>query len=274
MKTALCLCLGLLSGPWTDPAPAQQPPRQLLEGVGIDQRLDAQVPGDLALRDETGQTVHLGDYFGSKPIVLVLVYFRCPKLCPMVLENLTSGLRGIPDMNVGEQFSVVTVSFDPHDTPAEAMKKKQTYVESYGRPGAAEGWHFLTGDQPDIDRLTETVGFHYKYDAKNDMYIHASGIMILTPEGKIARYLLGAQYRPRDLRLGLVEASQNKIGTPVDQVLLYCFHYDPTVGKYTANVMGLLQLAGIVTLVCIGAFFLGLRRYRRRQAAQQAAAPS
>lgn len=274
MKIAFVLCLGLVAGPWTDPAPAQQPPRQMLEGVGIDQQLDAQVPGDLTFRDETGKAVRLGDYFGGKPIVLVLVYFRCPKLCPMILENLTSGLRGVPDMNVGEQFNVIAVSFDPHDTPAEAMKKKQTYVESYGRPGAAEGWHFLTGEQPEIDRITDATGFHYKYVARDDMYIHAAGIMILTPEGKIARYLLGATYRPRDLRLGLVEASENKIGTPVDQVLLYCFHYDATQGKYTANVLAIMQLAGVVTLVCIGAFFLALRRHRRRHAAQQAAAPS
>jgi protein SCO1/2 len=235
--------------------------------VGIDQRLDGQVPADLEFRDETGRTVHLGDYFGRKPIVLALVYFRCPMLCTLVLNGLLEGLRGMPDMNIGEQFEVLTVSFDPKDTPEAAAKKKQSFVESYARPGVAEGWHFLTGQQPAIDRLTAAVGYRYKYDEKLDQYIHPAAIMILTPDGRITRYFYGIKYASRDVRLGLVEASQGKIGTPTDQILLYCFHYDPTVGKYTANILRIMQFVGVVTIGLLGVFFLALRRRQRRKAA-------
>jgi protein SCO1/2 len=232
----------------------------ILRDVGIDQRLNEQIPLDLVFRDEAGRTVRLGDYFDEKPVILVLAYYRCPMLCNQVLNGLVDSLRGIP-FDMGGQFRVVTVSFDAREQPAQAAAKKANYVASYGRPGTEGGWHFLTGEQESIDRLTWAVGFRYAYDPKQDQFAHASGIMVLTPKGKIARYFYGIQYPSRDLRLGLVEASEEKIGSPVDQVLLLCYHYDPATGKYTLAVMGLVRLCGALTLVVLGTF-LGRSWYR------------
>jgi protein SCO1/2 len=231
-----------------------------LRGVGIDQRLDEQVPLDLQFRDEAGQTVRLGDCLGGKPAILVLAYYRCPMLCTQVLNGLVDGLRGVP-FSIAEQFNVVTVSFDARETPELAAAKKASYVEEYGRPRAAAGWHFLTGEQASIDCLTQAVGFRYRYDPAQDQFAHASCILVLTPQGRVARYFYGIRYPPRDLRLGLVEASASKIGSPVDQVLLFCYHYDPATGKYTAAAMSFVRLGGALTLaVLAGALLLAWRR--------------
>jgi protein SCO1/2 len=238
----------------------------LLRGVRIDQRLGERVPLDLVFRDEAGHPVQLGDYFHDKPVILVLAYYRCPRLCTQVLNGLLDSLNGLPAFDVGDKFDVLTVSFDPRETPELARAKKQAYVESYGRPGAAEGWHFLTGEQASIERLTEAVGFYYEYDPRTDQFAHASGIMVLTPKGEIARYFYGINYPPRDLRLALVEASGNKIGSPVDQLLLFCFHYDPATGKYTATVMNLVRVTGILTVLTLGAVFAITWQRERRKA--------
>jgi protein SCO1/2 len=241
-----------------------QLPRSL-EGVGFDQRLDSQVPLDAVFRDEAGDAVELGHYFGDRPVILVLAYFRCPMLCTEVLNGLTRCLLDVP-LEMGKDFDVVTVSFDTRDTPEMATAKKQTYLDRYGRRGAAEGWHFLTGTQASIDRLTQAVGFRYRYDPRNDQFAHASGIMVLTPSGKIARYFYDICYSPRDLRLGLVEAGQGKIGSAVDQVLLFCFHYDPNEGKYGPTVMNIVRAGGILTVLSICGFVSLLWRQERRKA--------
>jgi protein SCO1/2 len=234
---------------------------RMLENVGIDQRLGEQLPLDTSFVDESGNHVRLGDYFGKKPVVLALVYYTCPMLCNQVLNGLTSGLD-VLSFDIGKDFEVVTVSFDPRETPELARDKKQTYIDWYKRPGAAEGWHFLTGDQASIAKLTDAVGFHYKYDAATKQFIHASGIMLATPGGKLARYFYGVEYAPKDLRLGLVESSENKIGNPVDRLLLYCYHYDPASGKYGAVAMNILRLAGIATIIGLVAMMLFLKRRR------------
>ena len=230
----------------------------------FDQKLDEQAPLDLQFADETGKTVKLGDYFGKKPVILVLAYYRCPMLCTAVLTGLNDAMREIP-FTVGKEFNVLTVSFDPRETPELAAKKKENYVANYGRPGAAEGWHFLTGKQDAIDKLTEAVGFHYEYDAKNDMFYHPAGIMVLTPAGKISRYFFDVKFVPRDLRLGLIEASAEKIGSPTDAVLLYCFHYDPDKGKYSANILAFVRIGGVLTIVGLAGMIWFLMRVQRRR---------
>ena len=222
-----------------------------LQNVGIEQHLDEQIPADLNFRDETGKPVRLGDYFGKKPMILNLVYYNCPMLCGEVLSGLESSLR-VLKFDVGKEFDVLTISFDPRETPDMATKKKAEFLKRYGRAGAAEGWHFLTGPQESIDALTKAAGFQYQYDPKTGQFAHATAIMILTPEGKIAQYYYGVEYAPKDLRLGLIQASENKIGTLADQVLLYCYHYDPTTGKYGAIISRVLKLAGIATLLGLG----------------------
>lgn len=233
----------------------------MLENVGIDQRLGEQLPLDVKFRDENGSTVQLGDYFGKKPVVLTLVYYSCPMLCNQVLNGLTSALD-VLSFDIGKEFDVVTVSFDARETPDLASNKKETYIQWYKRPGASEGWHFLTGDKASIDKLTEAAGFHYKFDPATNQFVHASGIMLATPDGKLARYFYGIEYAPKDLRLGLIEASEKRIGNPVDRLLLYCFHYDPAAGKYSAAVMNILRLAGVATFTGLIAMIWLLRRKR------------
>jgi protein SCO1/2 len=228
-----------------------------LQGVGIDQKLDQQIPLDLTFTDEFGQQVPLSKYFHSgKPVLLALVYYRCPMLCTQILTGVASGLKAV-SLDPGKDFEVVSISFDPKDTPETAASKKQLYMRRYGRPGTANGWHLLTGTEASIKALTDAVGYHYKYDPATDQYAHASGIMIVTPDGRLSRYFYGVEYAPRDVRLGLVEASQNKIGNPVDQILLFCYHYDPVTGKYGAVVMNLVRFAG-AAFVLIGGAFLAL----------------
>jgi len=231
-----------------------------LKSVGIEQRLDEQVPLDLDFYDETSEVVSLGKYLTGKPVILVLAYYRCPMLCNEVLNTLRDcmGSRQF-GLNLGEDFQVVTVSFDPAEKPDRAAAKKANYVESVqglGQSAADEGWHFLTGSRASIKALTEAVGFHYTYDQEKDQFAHASGIMVLTPQGKISRYFLGLDYPPKFVRLALVGASENKIGTPVDQVLLLCYHYDPVAGKYTLAVMSFVRAGGALTLSALAAFLL------------------
>lgn len=232
---------------------------RVLEDVGIDQKLDTQLPLDLIFRDESGATVRLGDYFGKRPVVLSLVYFNCPMLCNQVLNGLTGSMDTL-SFDIGKEFDVVTVSFDPRETPELAREKKETYIKWYKRPGAADGWHFLTGDKHEIDKLAAAVGFRYHYDPATNQFAHASGIMLATPQGKLARYFYGIEYAPRDLKLGLIEASENRIGSPVDKLLLYCYHYDPAAGKYGPVVMNLIRLGGAATMIGFVAMVFWMRR--------------
>jgi protein SCO1 len=266
MVRALIVPLALLTLlPPSARAQSALPP--VLRQVDFEQRLDAQVPLDVQFKDEHDQTVRLGQYFGDKPVILVLAYFRCPMLCTEVLNGLVRAMLDLR-FEAGKEFTVLTVSFDPRETPAMAAAKKKTYVERYGRPGAAEGWHFLTGSEDSIQRLTQAVGFRYTYDAKHDQFAHSSGIMLLTPEGRISRYFYDINYPARDLRLGLVEASEHKIGSPVEKILLFCFHYDPMEGRYGPAVMNLVRLGGVLTMVSLALFMGILWRQERRKAAR------
>jgi protein SCO1/2 len=248
------VCLGQTSRP------------SILNEVGIDQKLDAQVPTDLVFKDESGNDVRLGSYFGSRPIVLSLVYYKCPMLCTLVLNDLTHALVSMPStMSVGEQFDVITVSFDPRETPELAAGKKRQYLREYRRAGGEHGWHFLAGDEASIRKLTDAVGFRYVWDAQYSQYAHASGIIVLTPQGRIARYFYGIDYRAKDLRLALTEASQGTISSPVERVLLYCFHYDPATGKYGFAIMNILRAGGLLTVAAIGSFWFVMHRRARQQ---------
>ena len=254
-----CFGQGMTQGIMSPPANVRPPG---LKNVGIEQHLDEQIPPGLTFRDETGESVRLGDYFGKKPAILNLVYYQCPMLCGEVLSGLESALR-VLKFDVGKEFDVLTVSFDPHETPDMGTKKKAEFLKRYGRPGAADGWHFLTGPQESIDALTKAAGFQYQYDPKTGQFAHSTAIMVLTPEGKIAQYYYGVEYAPKDLRLGLIQASENKIGNLADQVLLYCYHYDPTTGKYGAIIARVLQLSALATILIMGIFMTALIRHGR-----------
>ena len=264
--TPSALGQGITQGPMSPPANVRPPG---LKNVGIEQHLNEQIPPALTFRDETGKAVTLEDYFGKKPIILNLVYYQCPMLCSEVLTGLESALR-VLKFDVGKEFDVLTVSFDPKETPQMAAAKKAEYLKRYGRAGAAEGWHFLTGPAASIDALTKASGFQYQYDPKSGQFAHSTAIMVLTPEGKIAQYYYGVEYAPKDLRLGLIQASENKIGTVVDQVLLYCYHYDPDTGKYGAIISRVLSIAGAATLLILG----GTVTPRFRQFMRQVAGPA
>jgi protein SCO1 len=231
----------------------------LLKGVGIDQKLDGQIPLDLTFRDEQGRPVQLGQYFGQKPVVLSLAYYNCPMLCTQVLNGLETGLKELK-MDAGKQFNVLTISIDPSEKPTLAAAKHDLYTGIYAHPGAGDGWHFLTGDEPQIRRLADALGFRYAYDPETKQFAHASAIMVLTPDGRISRYLYGIEYRERDLRLALVEASHGKIGSPVDQILLFCYHYDPIAGKYGLLISRVIKAGGILTVLALGLMILWLSR--------------
>ncbi len=236
-----------------------------LKKVAFDQRLNALLPLDAVFRDESGATVALGDYFHhNKPVVLSLVYYDCPMLCTLVLNGLTGAMKGM-SLEPGKDYDLVTVSFNPKETPQLAAAKKKSYIERYGHPEAASAWHFLTGDAGSIKRLTEAAGFHYVYDPQTGTYAHATGIMIVTSDGHLAKYLYGIEYAPRDIRLALVGASAGRIGNPVDQVLLYCYHYDPRSGKYGLVVMNVIRLAGVATVVVLGSFVAVMAARERRK---------
>src|SRR5579863_4802616 len=230
-----------------------------LKNVGIEQHLNGEIPRDLNFRDETGKSVRLGDYFGKKPLILNLVYYQCPMLCGEVLSGLESALR-VLKFDVGKEFDVLTVSFDPKETPEMAAARKAEMLKRYGRAGAADGWHFLTGSQASVDALTKAAGFDYEYDPKTGQFAHATAIMVVTPEGRIAQYYYGVEFAPKDLRLGLVQASQNKIGSIVDEVLLYCYHYDPDTGKYGAIISRILKIAAGATIFMLGTFLMVMFR--------------
>lgn len=240
-----------------------------LQGVGIEQKLDQQLPLDVTLKDEAGRDVRLSSFFHQgKPVLLAFVYYRCPMLCTQILTGVESTLKAVT-FNPGKDFEVVAVSFDPKDTPEIAAAKKQTYVHRYNRPNTANGWHFLTGDEKNVKALTDAAGFYYKYDPKTDQYAHASAIIIATPDGRLSRYFYGVEYAPRDVRLGLVEASQNKIGSPVDAALLFCFHYDPATGKYGAIAMNILRGSAALFALIGGTFLLIVIRRDMRSGKQR-----
>jgi len=232
---------------------------EILREVEISQRLDAQVPRDIVFRDEQGQEKPLASFLRGKPVILSLVYYECPMLCTLVLNGLTSALKTI-SMSVGDEFDIVTVSFDPEEGPALAAAKKQSYLERYRRVGAESGWHFLTGEAESINRLAEAVGFGFRYDPEIDEFAHAAAIVVLTPEGKVSRYFYGVEYPPRDLRLGIVEAASGKIGTAVDQFLLFCYRYDPNTGAYTPIVMNIIRLGGAITVIALAILIVVMRR--------------
>src|SRR4029079_15205882 len=243
--------------------PAQAGMPELLQEVGLDQKLNAQIPLNLTFKDESGRTVKLGDFFGNRPVILTLNYFECPMLCTEVLNGLTGALSTL-NFSIGKDFDVVTVSFNPRDTPALASAKKANYVRRYRRDGAAEGWHFLTGNEPEISVLTRAVGFRYAYNKAVGEYAHASGIMVVTPDGRLSRYFYGIEYGPRDLKLALMESANHKIGSPVDQLLLACFPSDPSAVKYSVAVMRVVRAGGVATLLVIGGTVVMLRRRERR----------
>jgi protein SCO1 len=241
--------------------PSSQLPRAL-RAIGFDQNIDQHVPLDTTFRDESGASVRLGDYFGKRPVVLVFAYYDCPMLCTLVINGLSSAL-GVLTLVPGKDFEIVTVSFNPRDTPAAATAKKAAYLERYKQPGASESWHFLTGDESSIERLTQAAGFRYAWDADTKQFAHPSGIIVLTPDGRLARYLFGIEYGPRDLRFGIIEASSGRVGNPVDSLLLYCYHYDPMTGRYGLVIMQVMRLAGAATVLALGAFIIVMVRRER-----------
>lgn len=241
----------------------------ILGKIGIDQRLNHKVPLDLPFVDENGKEVRLGDYFGKRPVLLALVYYECPMLCTQVLNGVTGAFKAI-SFDVGKEFDVVAVSINPREGPGLAAQKKQAYLERYGRPQTAAGWHFLTGREENIQALAAAVGFRYVYDEEIKQYAHGAGVELITPKGVIARYYYGIEYSPRDIRLGVVEASEERVGSAIDSVLLLCYHYDPTTGKYGAAAIKLVRIGAVLTMAAIGTFlFVTLRRERatNRQAA-------
>jgi len=251
--------------------PASTVPAPLRE-IGFDQNLDQLVPLDTPLVDETGRAVRLGDFFGRRPVVLVFAYYDCPMLCTQVINGLASAL-GVLSLEPGKDFDIVTVSFDPRDTPATATAKKAVYLDRYRRPGAAAAWHFLTGNAASITRLTSAAGFRYVWDDQTKQFAHPTGVIVLTPDGRLARYLFGIEYGPRDLRLALVEASAGKVGTPVDALLLYCYHYDPMTGRYGLVIMRAMRIAGAATVFALGAFIVVMLRREKRDGWGQVPSP-
>ncbi|MBK5258607.1 MAG: SCO family protein [Thermoanaerobaculia bacterium] len=255
---------GLLLLPLAAAAQTSTTPPKLPGKVAISQKIGAQVPLDLMLRNEQGEIVRLGDFFNKgRPVLLGFVYFRCPMLCPVTLESTASVLSELK-FDIGKEFDVLTVSIDPRDKPARAAELKDKYVKRYGRLSAADGWHFLTTHDTAIKKFTEAVGFQYAYDPQTDQFAHGSALLVLTPEGKLSRYFYGFEYKPRDLRLAIVEASDGKFGTATDQFLLLCYHYDPAVGKYSRNAMNFVRAGGVTTFIALAGFVVVMLRRDRR----------
>jgi protein SCO1/2 len=241
--------------------PAAAVPAPLRE-IGFDQHLDEKLPLDIEFTDEQGRSVKLGSYFGERPVVLTFVYYDCPMLCSLVLNAMASSLKAM-SLDAGKDFEVVAVSFDPRETPALAAERKRVLLERYDRPAAADGWHLLTGSQASIEQITKAAGFRYTWDEATKQFAHPSGIIVVTPDGRLARYLFGLEYGPRDLRLALVDASSGKVGSVVDSLLLYCFHYDPATGRYGFLVMRAVRIAGAATVLLIGTFIAVMIRRER-----------
>ena len=255
---------GLAPGDAGDPAKAKP---GLLKKIGIDQRLHQQVPLDLVFTDETGRDVPLGAFFGKRPVILALVYYECPMLCTQVLNGVVSAL-GVLTFDVGREYDVIAVSINPKETPALAAQKKQAYLDRYKRPHTAEGWHFLTGKEENIQRLAAAVGFRYAFDEEIQQYAHGAGIEILTPRGVVSKYFYGIEYSARDIKFGLIEASEERIGTPIDAALLLCYHYDPATGKYGATAIGAVRIGAVATVLAFLTFlFVSLRKERAQRGA-------
>jgi protein SCO1 len=255
---------GPMMGGIMSPPVNQRPPN--LQFVGIEQHLNAEVPADLEFTDETGKSIKLGDYFGhGRPVILDLGYYTCPMLCGQILEGLVGSMKALT-FNLGQDFDVVTVSFNPRETTEMAADKKRDMMKRYGRANTAQGWHFLTGQADQIEALTKAIGYQFQFDPKTEQYAHAAAIVMLTPDRHISGYFYGVEYSPKDLRFGLVQASQNKIGNLGDQVLLYCYHYDPRTGKYGAVISNILKLSGLATVLFLGAFVFIMFRADRRAA--------
>ncbi|HEV2296263.1 MAG TPA: SCO family protein [Tepidisphaeraceae bacterium] len=255
-----------------DPIRQQPAAASMMTRVGIDQNLNAQLPLDLEFRDESGKTVRLGQYFGEKPVVLAFVYYGCPSLCTMVLNGMNQSFRTL-SFDIGKEYDVVTVSFDHTETPQLAAEKKATYLRQYGRAGGEQGWHFLTGDEANIQKLTKAAGFRFVWDDATKQFAHGSAIMVTTPDGRLSRYFYGLEYAPKDLRLGLIEASQNRIGGMTDQVLLLCYQYNPMTGKYGFAIMRSLQAGGIATLLALVSYITMKLVRERRDARRRALNP-
>ena len=257
--------------PRQEPGDAATAKPGLLSKIGIDQRLNEQVPLDLAFVDETGRDVKLREYFGKRPVLLALVYYECPMLCTQVLNGVTGALK-VLSFDVGKEFDVVAVSINPKEGPGLASAKKNAYLERYGRPATADGWHFLTGRDESIRALANAVGFRYAYDEEIKQYAHGAGVELLTPKGVIARYFYGIEYAPRDIRLGIIEASEERIGSPIDSVLLLCYHYDPATGRYGATAMTLVRIGAVMTMIGFAVFLFTAIRRERASGRQGAAA--
>jgi protein SCO1 len=240
-----------------------------LEHVGIDQRLNEQVPLNLEFQDEQGKTVKLGDYFKEgRPVVVNLVYYQCPMLCGEVLQGLSAAAK-VLKFTPGKEYEIVTVSIDPRENSQMAAAKKANFMKRLDRAGAEEGWHFLVGKQPQIDQLANSIGWHYQYDPKSDQFAHAAGVVLVTPTGRVAQYYYGVEYSARDMRLGIIEASENKIGSLADEVTLYCYHYDPRTGKYGPVITNIVRLGGVLTIFVLGGFLALM--FRREPGRSQAA---
>jgi protein SCO1/2 len=267
LSTACALLVPAGAAAAADGVPAPKPPERRPAQVAqtaFDQRIGAPLPLDAVFRNETGETVRLGDYFGTRPVLLMPAYYRCPMLCGVVLDGLVRALRALP-FEIASAFTVVTFSFDPEDPPVRAAAKKADLLTQFRHPGAASGWHFLTGEEASIRRLTEAIGFRYAHDPATSQYAHASGIVVATPDGRVSHYFYGVEYAPRDLRLALVEASESRLGSRIDQLLLLCFQYDATTGRYSRAALGVMRLGGAMTALALGAFVvLMLRREGHR----------
>jgi protein SCO1/2 len=261
LAAALALALPAAAAAQLGPNPPMPATPGILQQVGFDQHLGDRIPLDLAFKDETGKDVRLADYFGSKPVVLTLVYYRCPMLCTLSLNGLAGALE-VLSFVPGQEFEVVTVSFDPHEGPVLARAKKQVYLKRYNRSGAERGWHFLTGPQASAEALTRAVGFRYAWDEATKQWAHPAGSVVLTPDGRISKYLYGVEYSPKDLRLALVDASGGRIGGLVDTVLMYCYSYDPKTGRYSASVLNLVRVGAVLTLAALVGFMVVSSRRR------------
>jgi protein SCO1 len=262
----LILGIAIFSMGWAAPAAAHDifphGADAVLGALGFDQRLNEHLTLDVTFRNEAGEETPLAAYFGDRPVILTLGYFHCPNLCSLVRAGLLDALQDL-EFDAGVQYEVVLISIDPQETPEIAREVKEQTLEVYGRDGAAAGWHFLTGAHDDIDRVADAVGFRYAYDISQEQYAHASGIVVLTPAGKVARYFFGLEYDPRDLRLGLIEAANNRIGSVIDQILLFCFHYNPLTGQYTVAIQNIMRIAGLLTMLSLGGGILWMLRQER-----------
>ena len=283
-----CLTTGLLQGEtWDTAPPAFTKPHDVpaqdllnmrgadrptpLSHVNIEQKLNSRLPLEAVFKDENGHDVQLGQYFtGKRPVVMTLVYYECPMLCTQVLNGLVRAARVLP-LTAGKDYDVVVISFDARETPKQATEKKAVYLKAYGRPETEQAWHFLTGSLASIKSVTQAVGFYYEWDVHTAMYAHASAIYVGTPDGRLSKYFMGIEYSPKDLRLGLVDASSGKIGTLVDQVLLFCYHFDPQSARYTPFALGLLRVAGAFTALTLGGFVVIMLRRDSRQKGKRAA---